>query len=182
VVADAGGPVWDEAGFAKLRAAVRERAGDQIVPMLRRVATILAVSYEVELALRGLTSAALGPSVADIRRQLAELIYDGFIVSTGRDGLADLERYLRAIAHRVQVLPTDPFRDRASVERMQAVQNEVDKTLRLLPAALAAGPEVDKINQMVQELRVSLFAQQIRTAFPISEQRIWKALDRLVDR
>jgi ATP-dependent helicase HrpA len=82
--------------------------------------------------------------------------------------------------HRVQVLAADPARDRTAVERVQAVQAEVGKTLRLLPAALAAGPDVDKINQMVQELRVSLFAQQIRTAYPISEQRIWKALDKIV--
>jgi len=83
--------------------------------------------------------------------------------------------------HRVQILPTDPARDLAAVERVNAVQAEVDQTVRLLPAALAAGPDVEKIHQMVQELRVSLFAQQIGTAYAISEQRIWRALDRLVD-
>ena len=78
------------------------------------------------------------------------------------------------------VLPVRSDPGPGRLERVQVVQAEVDQTLRLLPAALAAGPEVDKISQMVQELRVSLFAQRIRTAFPISEQRIWKALDKLV--
>jgi ATP-dependent helicase HrpA len=182
VVADAGGPAWDGDGFSELRTAVRERAADEIVPILRRVAKILSLSHEVDLALRGLTAPTLASSVADAREQLATLVHDGFVTAVGRDGLGDLERYLRALVHRVQVLPTDPARDRAAVERVQVVNTEVGKTLRLLPAALAAGPDVDKINQMVQELRVSLFAQQIRTAYPISEQRIWRALDRLVDR
>jgi len=181
VVADTGGPAWDAVGFAALRGAVRQRAADELVPILRRVAGILAVSHDVQGSLRDLASPALATSVADLRAQLASLIHSGFVTGTGRDGLADLERYLRALAHRVQVLPADPARDRASLERVQVVQAEVDKTLRLLPAALAAGPHVDKINQMVQELRVSLFAQQIRTAYAISEQRIWRALDRMLD-
>ena len=180
VVADAGGPAWDAEGFAALRTAVRERAADEVVPILRQVAKILSLSHDVDLALRGLTGSALAASVADAREQLSTLIRDGFVTAVGRDGLADLERYLRALVHRVQVLPSDPARDRAAVQRVQVVNAEVDKTLRLLPTALAAGPDVDKINQMVQEFRVSLFAQQIRTAYPISEQRIWKALDKIV--
>ncbi len=181
VVDDAGGPAWDPAGFAVLRTAVRQRAADELVPIVRRVAKVLALAHEVEVAVRGLGSPALASPVGDVRRQLAALVRAGFVAATGRGGLADLERYLRAIVHRVQILPTDPARDLAAVERVNAVQAEVDQTVRLLPAALAAGPDVEKIHQMVQELRVSLFAQQIGTAYAISEQRIWRALDRLVD-
>ena len=179
VVADTGGPAWDADGFAALRAAVRARAADEVVAILRRVAKILALSHDVDLALRALSNPALATSVTDARRHLEGLIFDGFVTLTGRDGLTDLERYLRALLHRVQVLPKDPARDRAAVERIQTVQAEVDKTLRLLPAALAAGPDVDKINHMVQELRVSLFAQQLGTPYPISEKRIYRALDSL---
>ena len=72
VVTASGGPAWDAAGFAALRAAVRERAADEFVPILRRVAAILALSHEIEMAVHGTDAARRWPpSVADIRGQLA---------------------------------------------------------------------------------------------------------------
>jgi ATP-dependent helicase HrpA len=181
VIENSGGPAWDADGFERLRATVRDQVADEFVPMLKRLAGILALAHDIEIRLQSLTNVAALESVADARAHLERLIRPGFVSATGRDNLASLDRYLRALAIRVEAIGTEPTRDRLGIERVRAVAAEVDRTLALIPAALAATPEPERIRQMLEEFRVSVFAQRIGTAYPISEQRIWKALDRLSD-
>ncbi|PRC51046.1 hypothetical protein C6A85_66180, partial [Mycobacterium sp. ITM-2017-0098] len=89
----------------------------------------------------------------------------------------DLTRYLAAIGRRLERLPHGLGADRDRMERVAAVQDAYDELRRALSPARAAAPDVVDIARMIEELRVSLWAQQLGTPRPISEQRIYRALD-----
>jgi ATP-dependent helicase HrpA len=179
VISDAGGPAWDADGFGHLLAAARPRLGAVTAGVVSAVARALAAAHEAEVALDAAASPVLGPAFADMRAQLAALIYPGFIAETGARRLPDLARYLRAISRRREKAPLDPGRD---ADRMAVVQRVTDAYQRVtadLPAASRGGPDARAVRWMIEELRVSLFAQSLGTPAPVSERRILAALDRL---
>jgi ATP-dependent helicase HrpA len=173
VVADAGGPAWDAAGFERLLTATRSGLPAAAAGVVEVVARVLAAAHEAEVGL-DTASPALGPAVADMRAQLAGLIYRGFVADTGERRLPDLVRYLRAIGRRLDRAPADPGRD---AERMAAVHRVSDAYRRA--GAAGAGAAGQEVRWMIEELRVSLFAQTLGTHGPVSERRILAALDDL---
>ena len=179
VIAAAGGPAWDAAGFGNLLAAAREALAVTAADVVAAVARVLAEAHQVEAGLGRAASPALAPALADMRTQLAALIYPGFVAETGAQRLPDLVRYLRAISRRLEKAPADPGRD---AERM-AVVHRVTDAFQQASGELAAADGRDADHQavrwMIEELRVSLFAQTLGTPAPVSERRIQTALHRL---
>jgi ATP-dependent helicase HrpA len=114
-----------------------------------------------------------------MQAQLHSLLYAGFVAETGFARLRDLERYLRGILARCDHAPSQVSRDRALMETIARVQTEYDALVAALPAARRAGADVQVLRWMIEELRVSLFAQTLGTAHPVSEKRIYKAMDQL---
>ncbi|WP_448223405.1 ATP-dependent RNA helicase HrpA [Gordonia iterans] len=112
----------------------------------------------------------------DVADQLAHLVFDGFVADTPLVHLRRLARYLAAARARLAALPGSAARDNAGLDT-------VDRVIAHWNQRLAQLPEVrhDALNEMahwmIEELRVSLFAQQLGTAGPISEKRVVKALD-----
>jgi ATP-dependent helicase HrpA len=179
LVADAGGPAWDKAGFAALREPVRADLVDAVANVVTQVQSVLGTAYDVEQRLSGIRDPALLPALTDIRRQLAGLVHVGFVTETGWRQLHHLPRYLKAIAHRLDRLPGTLARDR---QLMASVQ-EIEQEYRELRAEFEVGGPADEglrqIRWMIEELRVNLFAQALGTAYPISDKRIFKAMDQL---
>jgi ATP-dependent helicase HrpA len=179
LVADAGGPAWDKAGFARLRASVRADLVDAVANVLTQVQAVLGTAYEVEQRLSGTRDPALVPALADIRRQLTGLVHPGFVTETGWRQLHHLPRYLRAIVHRLDRLPGTLARDRQLMASVLTIEQEY----RELRAEFGVGGPADEglreIRWMIEELRVNLFAQSLGTAYPVSDKRIFKAMDRL---
>jgi ATP-dependent helicase HrpA len=180
LVADAGGPAWDEAGFARLRDHVRGSLFDTAFDVIGRVRAALAAAHEVEDRLAGTDNRALATSLADARTQLASLIFPGFVTETGADRLNDLARYLRALERRLEKLPLDPGRDDAQLAKVEVVQQEYADWLRELPPDAPTWEPVKAVRWMIEELRVNLFAQAVGTPYPISEKRIYRAMDDVV--
>jgi ATP-dependent helicase HrpA len=183
LVADLGGPARDESAFAALREAVRAELYDATSDVIGKVRTVLAGWSAVEAALSPLAQPvqpALLASLTDIRTQLTGLIHPGFVTATGADRLNDLVRYLRAIERRLERLPLDPARDRAQMAIVATVQDEYAQWLTELPAGAESWPEVRAVRWMIEELRVNLFAQALGTPYPISEKRIYRAMDDVV--
>jgi ATP-dependent helicase HrpA len=174
----AGGPAWDEAGFARLRDTVRAGLPDALLATVRTAVRILVATREVERSLAGLVDPALVPSLVDIREQLAGLVYPGFVTGAGRH-LADLPRYLRAVAYRLEKLPGNPHRDAEQVRRLAEIRREYQSLRDQLTPGHPAGPELEEVRWMLEELRVSWFAQSVGTAYPVSDKRIYRALDEL---
>jgi ATP-dependent RNA helicase HrpA len=176
LIADAGGPPWAEPEYRQLRDAVRARLDDEVSEVLRRVVAVLAEATAVDRALRSTSSLTLLPALTDVRTQLAALVHPGFVTGAGRQRLPDLVRYLRAARHRLETVPEHPIRDADRMARVAAVQAAYDAEVAALPPGRPVPPALAEVRWMIEELRVSFFAQQIRTPYPVSEKRILKAV------
>ncbi|MBQ1024177.1 ATP-dependent RNA helicase HrpA [Micromonospora sp. C95] len=177
LIADAGGPAWDEAGFVALRERVRAELVDTVLAVMDRVRAVLASAYAVQQRLGATRNLAVVAALADIRNQLTGLVHAGFITEAGYARLPDLLRYLTAIERRLDRLPGNPARDKQQQDRVTVVQREYDDLLAALPPARRSSEQVRQIRWMIEELRVSIFAQALGTPHPVSEQRIYRAMD-----
>ncbi len=176
LVEEAGGPAWDAPGFAQLLTHVRGRVEAEVTRVVRQVAAVLTAATDVDRRLRGTSSLVLLPALTDVRRQVSGLVYPGFVAETGAARLPDVVRYLRAAGIRLDALPERPERDRQLMWRVELVQQSYDEALATLPAGRSPSPELAGVRWMIEELRVSFFAQQLGTAYPVSEKRIHKVL------
>jgi ATP-dependent helicase HrpA len=127
--------------------------------------------------MRGTVSPSLLAALTDARRQLDGLVRPGFIADSGYEQLAHLPRYLRALGYRLDKMTDDPYRDQANMARIQQLEQEYEAALARVPRGRRPGPDLRQARWMLEELRVSLFAQQMGTAYPISEKRVRKALE-----
>ncbi|MFU8851409.1 ATP-dependent RNA helicase HrpA [Micromonospora sp. SL1-18] len=177
LMADAGGPAWDAEGFAALRDKVRADLVDTVVEVMGRVRQVLAAAYAVEQRLGATKNLAVVAALADIRNQLGGLVHKNFITEAGYARLPDLLRYLTAIERRLDRLPGNPQRDKQQQDRIAVVQREYQDMLNALPPARRQSAAVRQIRWMIEELRVNVFAQALGTPYPVSEQRIYRAMD-----
>ncbi|MDQ3762522.1 MAG: ATP-dependent RNA helicase HrpA [Actinomycetota bacterium] len=173
LIAACGGPPRDEDGFARLRDRAHAELADAVRAVIAHVQRILAVAHTVETRLAELTASVFAPAVTDVRAQLTSLAGPGFVTATGAQRLPDLTRYLQAIARRLDKLPRDPNRDRDWMHRVGAVTQAYQQ----LRDRVGDGPELQRIRWMIEELRVSYFAQELRTPYPVSDKRIYQAID-----
>ena len=172
LIANFGGFVWDEAGFEKLRDFVRENLNEVTVDIAQKVEQILTLTYQLNQRLKGKMDFTMAFALSDIKSQLAGLVYQGFVQKSGYDRLPDLQRYLQAIDKRIDKLAQDVNRDRAAMLRVEQVQQAYQQLLAKLPKSKPISDEVAEIRYMIEELRVSLFAQQLGTKYQISDKRI----------
>jgi ATP-dependent helicase HrpA len=170
-------PTWTRGEFEAVYAELAPVLPDAAAQIVERVEDVLRVAHEVRLALPAEPPPALAGAIEDIRGQFRSLLPPGFVRTAGRDRLPDLTRYLRAIARRLELLPRDVDTDRARMQRVHQVRQAYDELRHALPGARAAAPDVADIGWQIEELRVSLWAQQLGTRRPVSEKRIFVAID-----
>ncbi|MFB9907878.1 ATP-dependent RNA helicase HrpA [Allokutzneria oryzae] len=176
LVTDGGGPAWDAAGFGALRHKVRAELGNVMMDVLGHVQQIVAAWQAVQRALSDAPDyPATREALADIRDQLSTLVGPGFVAATGAAQLPHLPRYLKAIEQRIGKLATNAERDRDSMRAVHAVAEEY----RELVAEVGETPEVRRVRWMIEELRVSYFAQTLGTPYPVSDKRIYRAMDQI---
>ncbi len=178
----AGGPVRDRAAFDRLRDAVRASLREVTAEVVRQVETALRLSHAVEVRLGDLRADAVRVAVDDMCAQLGGLIYAGFVTATGYRRLPALARYLRGMERRLDRLPEHPGRDAVSMAVAQRVQQAFRQAVAELPPTRRDDQEVREIRWLIEELRISLFAQTLGTPVPVSENRIMAAIGRLRDR
>jgi ATP-dependent helicase HrpA len=177
VAALARDPVWRRAEFTALQQRVAAALVPTTTDIVGRIEKVLAAAHEAEVALPAQPANAQADAIADIRAQLDRLLPPGFVAATGAAHLSDLTRYLTAIGRRLERLPRDVTGDRDRMQRVHAVEDAYDELRQALSPARAAADDVRDIGWMIEELRVSLWAQQLGTARPVSEQRIYRAID-----
>ncbi|MGI8779014.1 MAG: ATP-dependent RNA helicase HrpA [Solirubrobacteraceae bacterium] len=177
LIAAAGGPAWDEAGFARLRAHVAGNLVETTAQVVARVAAILDAAREVERRLEPLAaSAALAPAREDVQRQLRRLVHPGFVTATGVERLADVERYLRAAARRLERLPNAPAPDLDRMRAVHELEAALERRLDSWPAGRPVPAALREVRWLLEELRVSHFAQALGTRGQVSSKRIRKLL------
>ncbi|MDN5797351.1 MAG: ATP-dependent RNA helicase HrpA [Intrasporangium sp.] len=159
--------------------AVRSHAAARVVLVVGLVEPILArhlaITNRLEVLDRS-SNPGMRALVADVRAQLRELVRPGFVADTGLDRLTDLERYLRAIAYRLERAPENLTRDVQLMDQVALVEGRYADLLAGLRPAGRGAEDVVGIGWMIEELRVSLFAQQLGTAHKVSAQRILRAI------
>jgi ATP-dependent helicase HrpA len=168
--------------YAALRTVVRERLEDAVHAVVGDVVTVLTAARELDAAVRASSSLAMLATLQDVRSHAARLVHDGFVSGTGPDRLPHLARYLRADRHRLTKAAENPHRD---AERAWQVHELEDAYTSARDRERSSTPDrardaaLDDVRWMLEELRVSLFAQQLGTTGPVSETRIRKALREL---
>jgi ATP-dependent helicase HrpA len=179
LIADAGGPAWDAAGFARLADQVRPRLHAATAEVVTWAEQILRAAHAVRVRLGELGSPVLASAVADVRDQLKRLVYPGFLTAAGMARLPALARYLRAVAMRLDKLADNPGRDAQQMAIVHRVRDAYIAALATLPAAARSSAAARDIGWMIEELRVSLFAQPIGAQGRVSERRIMSAIEHL---
>ena len=172
LIADFGGFVWNEEGFDKLRDFVRENVNEVTVDIAQKVEQILTLTHQLNQRLKGKMDFTMAFALSDMKSQIAGLIYQGFVQKSGYARLPDLLRYLQAIDKRMDKLAQDVNRDRAAMLRVEQVQQAYQQLLAKLPKSKPISDEVAEIRYMIEELRVSLFAQQLGTKYQVSDKRV----------
>ena len=177
LTAEFGGPAWESERFEALREHVRANLNETVVEIAKQVEQILTTSHNINKRLKGKVDFTMAFALSDVKAQMGGLIYRGFVSDTGWQRLADLQRYLNAIERRLEKLPTDPNRDRAQMLKVESVQQEYQQLLAKIPKGQPIPDKVQAIRWMLEELRVSFFAQQLGTPYPVSDKRVRMAID-----
>ncbi|GAB3580411.1 ATP-dependent RNA helicase HrpA [Leifsonia lichenia] len=170
------GQVFMRAEFEAVRDRVSGIVMDSMFSTVALVTRILTAARAAEKAIGGATSLVFLSALNDAKAQLAGLVYPGFVSATGLEQLQHLPRYLNGISQRIAALPVNPGRDRAwqtQVETAVALYTEAGGRIPLAPHS----PEnIVHARWMLEEFRVSLFAQSLGTAESASIQRLRKIL------
>ncbi|MFK7962739.1 MAG: ATP-dependent RNA helicase HrpA [Burkholderiaceae bacterium] len=169
----------NRAAYDELVVQVRGRIGLIGVEVQRRLDDIMAehvlVMRKRQASRAGHDEDYVRATLADVDTQLQHLIYDGFIADTPAEQFAHLPRYLKAIVMRLTHMRADPQRE---VKHTQALQQLAQRFERLRQTRRdLADPELDQFRWLLEELRVSLFAQKLRTPMPVSIKRLNKILE-----
>jgi len=173
------GEIRDAEAYGEARAFVRRHLEDEVHRIVGHGVAALTAWRTVEGEVRASSSLALLNTLQDVRDHVAGLIHDGFVSATPPRRVPHLVRYLRAASYRLEKAQTNPARDAELAWRVHDVTEAYDKAR----AAYAAGPtdparaaELADVRWLIEELRVSLFAQQLGTDGAVSEKRIRKIL------
>lgn len=179
LIASYGGLIWQEDEYQKLQEYVRAELNDAVVDIAKQVEAILTQVFAINKRLKGRVDISVAFALSDIKAQLGQLVFPGFVTSHGWKRLADIPRYLSAIEKRMEKLAIDPNRDRAQMSRVENVIQQWQQWLGKLTEKQKQQDDVRNIRWMIEELRVSLFAQQIGTPYPISDKRILQAIEQI---
>jgi ATP-dependent helicase HrpA len=170
------GAVRTRAQFEAARDEVSRGSVDDVLATVSLVARILTAAREVEKAMKRANSMTLLGALNDVRGQLAGLVHPGFVLATGVDRLRHLPRYLEGARIRLEQLPDNPGRDRAWMTEYERAAAAFAEAGGAIPLPADAPARLVTARWLLEELRVSLFAQRLGTAEAVSVQRVQKAL------
>ncbi|MCL1076079.1 ATP-dependent RNA helicase HrpA [Shewanella dokdonensis] len=162
--------------FAQARDIVRQELNSTAESIALKVEEILTTHQRIRKRLKGKISLNIAFAMSDIQSQLEQLVFKGFVEASGWQRLSDVIRYLKAIEIRLDKLPVDPNRDKLHLLSIHHAAAEYQATLAKLPKSQAVPQALAEVRWMLEEYRVSCFAQTLGTAYPISEKRILNQL------
>ncbi|POH74520.1 ATP-dependent RNA helicase HrpA [Arthrobacter glacialis] len=167
---------WNQKAFDALYEVVRAELIDTVFSVTAIVERVLASTMRIQKKLRETTSLPLISALNDVKQQLELLVYPGFVAKTGFAQLSQLPRYLAAIEKRLEKLPANVARDAQSMAAVQRLEDEYDDAVAALVPGQRSTAGLEHVRWMIEELRVSLFAVELGTAYSVSEKRIRVAL------
>jgi ATP-dependent helicase HrpA len=163
----------DAASFAKRKDEARARIGLVAQEIARFVGAILSEHAALQKKLA--TIKAQPAVVEDIKAQCAELLPKGFVEATPFERLAHFPRYLKAAQLRIDKLRADPARDARLAQEFAALYKPWERERLARRKSGAPDPWLEDFRWLLEELRVALFAQELKTPMPVSVKRLQKA-------
>lgn len=163
--------------YQKLLDYTKTNINETVIDIAKQVESILTLHYNINKKLKGRVDLSLAFALSDIKKQLSNLVYKGFVADSGYKRLADVYRYLLAIEKRIEKLMGNVTKDRQSMNIIEEVENQYEKWVNSLPQIVRSKDSIINIRWMIQELRVNLFAQQLGTPYPISPKRVKQQIE-----
>jgi len=157
--------------FAKVLDTRRAQLSEVADRLATMITSILKEWRAARAALDGLSAGSFMDVVAEVNAQLSVLLPPDFIESTPRPWLDYLTRYLKAITRRLERLPPNVRRDAELSAKVRPFTNAL-RAFLAEPAISGVRPELEELRWMIEEFRVSLFAQELKTMIRISEKRL----------
>lgn len=174
-------PIFTHAEYSELYEHVRAELIETVFDVTKLVAEILSEATALKKAIKKATSLTTMHAVSDVKAQMENLVYPGFVAQTGYDQLVHVPRYLKAAQVRLTKLGPNLHRDNQLMLTVQDLEDSYDNAVKSLPAGTIVPDALRRVNWMIEELRVSFFAQELGTAYTVSEKRIAKAQREALD-
>lgn len=174
-------PIFTHAEYSELYEHVRAELIETVFDVTKLVAEILSEATALKKAIKKATSLTTMHAVSDVKGQMENLVYPGFVAQTGYDQLVHIPRYLKAAQVRLTKLGPNLHRDNQLMLTVQDLEDSYDNAVKSLPAGTIVPDALRRVNWMIEELRVSFFAQELGTAYTVSEKRIAKAQREALD-
>ncbi|MCW2776071.1 MAG: ATP-dependent helicase HrpA, partial [Nocardioides sp.] len=175
-VVDARPVVRDRASYDALKAEAARDHEAHLRATMADVMRVLDAWRKAEKALSGRADMALLPALTDMRAQLERLVHRGFVGEAGATQLRRYPTYLTALEQRREKLPGQVNRDRQLMGQIADLQQAYLHQVDALPDGRPPGAHLREVRWMLEEYRVSLWAQQLGTAYPVSDSRIRRSL------
>ena len=172
-----GGLSWDNDTFQQQKEIIRGELNEVVVKIAAQVEQILTAAHGIRKLFKGKMTLELAFAHSDIQAQLERLIHKGFVTATGAARLPDLLRYLKGIERRMEKIPVDANRDRMYMLKVQHVEQAYQQLVGKLGKGQAIPEEVSNVRWMIEELRISYFAQVLGTPYPVSDKRVLQAIE-----
>lgn len=176
LVEEKGGLVWEAEKFDATKEYIRAELNDTVLDIAQQVEKILTAAFNINKGLKGKMDLSMAFAMSDIKSQMESLIFKGFATECGYKRLPDILRYINAIDKRIEKLRIDANRDRMLLLKIENIRDEYKELLNKIPKGQPVPEEIKEIRWMFEELRVSYFAQQLGTPYPISDKRIRVAI------
>ena len=161
----------NEKEFASQKDRARTRLAAVADAACRTVANIL---NEYQTILTKLGGKLPHPLAADLREQLEHLIYKGFLAATPWEQLQHLPRYLKGMQRRIEKYPGAIERDVRHSAAVKVLWQNYKTRLEKHQKSGISDPALQEFRWMIEELRISLFAQELKTPYPVSAKRLQK--------
>ncbi|WP_434532980.1 ATP-dependent RNA helicase HrpA [Alteromonas arenosi] len=164
--------IRSKAQFNELCEAARANVNDDVLAIATELEKGLVVAANIQKQLKGKVDFSLVHALGDVKAHLNQLVFPGFVSDLGVARLGDWQRYVKALANRIEKLKVDVNRDRLNMLQIDKVSQAYEKLLSEFKKQREIPTELLETRWMIEELRVSLFAQQLGTKYPISVKRI----------
>lgn len=168
-----------EQDFEKLKDYVRAEIADTVLTLAIQVEKVLALSHDVNKKLKGKIPLNLIQASGDIKQHVKSLVYKGFVTEAGFERMQDLARYLNADIRRLEKINIDPNQDRLKLLDIEKATEMVEAAKSKAKQEHLLLQELAEVKWMIEELRVSLFAQNLKTPYPISLKRVQNHVNQL---
>ncbi|GAA4698200.1 ATP-dependent RNA helicase HrpA [Nocardioides conyzicola] len=175
-VVDARPTVRDRAAYDALLVEARREHEAHLRATMADVIRVLSGWRQAEKALSGRAEMLMLPALTDMRAQLARLVHGGFVAEAGATQLRRYPTYLAALEQRRERLDGNLHRDRQLMDQVADLQDAYLHQVDALPPGRPPGAHLRQVRWMLEEYRVSLWAQQLGTPYPVSDQRIRRSL------